>query len=185
MTLYQGKFRIASARLRDWDYRSRGWYFVTICTRNRANLLGEVIDQQVQLSRIGRIAESELQTLPSHYENVTVEEHVVMPNHVHAIIAIDGEHCFSPGPHMAFPIANTDYGFSPPKARSLSAIIRSFKAGVTRRSNEFAMEQMIWQPRFHDHLLRGDKVIEAVREYIRNNPANWAVDRDNANRSHS
>jgi putative transposase len=184
MALYQGKYRIESARLRGWDYRSRGWYFVTICTRNRANLFGEVVDQQVQLSRIGRIAASELQSLPNHYNNVTVDESVVMPNHVHAIIAIDGEHCFSPHAHMELPFADA-VAFGPPRPGSLSAIIRSFKAGVTRRVNEFAMEPVIWQARFHDHLLRGDRAIEAVREYIRNNPVNWVVDRENPDQSQS
>lgn len=185
MTLYQAKYRVESARLRGWDYRSRGWYFVTICTRNRANLFGEVIDQQVQLSRIGHIVASELQTLPKHYDNVTVDESVVMPNHVHTIIVIDGEHCFSPTAHMTLPFAATTSAFASPKAGSLSAIIRSFKSSVTRRCNEFAIRPVIWQARFHDHLLRGDKAIEAVREYSRNNPVNWSVDRENSNQTYS
>ena len=185
VTLYQDKYRIESARLREWDYRARGWYFVTICTHNRASLFGKVVDQQMQLSYIGRIAASELQILPSHYDNVTVDDSVVMPNHLHAIIAIDGEHCYSPTARMKLPFPNTPCAFAPPKAGSLSAIIRSFKAGVTRRVNESAMEQVIWQTRFHDHLLRGDKAIEAVREYIRNNPVNWAVDTENPRHSPS
>jgi hypothetical protein len=70
-------------------------------------------------------------------------------------------------------------GFASPQAGSLSAIVRSYKAGVTLKCRDLGLEQMIWQSRFHDHLLRGDGVISAVREYIRNNPANWGLDREN------
>jgi putative transposase len=179
MLLYQDKYRIESTRLRGWDYRSIGWYFVTICARSHAHIFGQVETGVVHLSPIGRIAESELQQLSHHYDNVQIDEHVVMPNHLHAIVMIGGEHRFSPDGQMSFPTSNTDSTFVPPKAGSLSAIIRSYKGGVTRRCHELGLEQVIWQTRFHDHLMRGDKVISAVREYIRNNPANWGVDREN------
>lgn len=179
MTLYQEKYRIESARLRDWDYSSRGWYFVTICAHGRARIFGEVVNCEVRLSRLGRIADSHLRTLPEHYSNVQVDAHVVMPNHVHAIIMIDGQHCFSPDATMRLRSPKTSSSFATPKAGSLSAIIRSYKAGVTLACRDLGLKQSIWQSRFHDHLLRGDKVISAVREYIRNNPANWEADKDN------
>jgi len=177
MAVYQEKYRVESTRLRDWDYRSRGWYFVTLCAQNHACVFGEVVDGEVQLSRVGLIAESELRLLPTHYDNVQVDAQVVMPNHVHTIVVIEGEHCFSPRARM-MPDANTASGFTSPKAGSLAAIIRSYKSGVTRRCQELGLN-IAWQSRFHDHLLRGDKVIAAVREYIRNNPMNWGVDREN------
>jgi putative transposase len=175
MTRYKEKYRIESTRLAHWDYRSRGWYFVTICTYQRKHLFGKVERGEVQLSQVGRIAESELESLSTHYSNVSVEEHVVMPNHVHAIIMIDGTHCFSPS--VTTNLSLDDHGV--PQRGSLSAIVRSYKAGVTRRCHESGLDQAIWQSLFHDHLLRGDKVIAAVREYIRNNPANWQQDKEN------
>jgi len=101
MTLYQEKFRAESSRLRGWDYRSRGWYFVTICAANHACIFGEVKNGGLRLSLIGEIAESELQALAFHYDNAQIVEHVVMPNHVHAIVMIDGEHRFSPTATMS------------------------------------------------------------------------------------
>jgi REP-associated tyrosine transposase len=177
--LYQGKYRIESARFRDWDYRSRGWYFVTICARKHACIFGDVADGEIQLSRVGRIAESELKSLHMHYNNVQIDSLVVMPNHVHALVAIEGEHCFSP--NLSPPTSSTtaDSGCRPPRAGSLSAIIRSYKAGVTRTCGALGLSTCIWQPRFHDHILRGDAVISAVRDYIRNNPANWSKDKEN------
>jgi REP element-mobilizing transposase RayT len=178
MTLFQAKYRIESTRFQDWDCRSRGWYFVTICTQRRRSILGRIAQDEVQLSPIGLIADSELRTLHNHYRNVQVDEHIVMPNHVHAIFMIDGEHCFSPDSGATVP-HRFKTSFTSPQAGSLSAIVRSYKAGVTVKCRELAIQQTIWQPRFYDHLLRGDKVISAVREYIRNNPADWPKDIEN------
>ena len=178
MTLFHNKYRIESTRLQGWDYRWRGWYFVTICTHNRRHILGTIVDNEVHLSAVGRIADVELRAVSTHYENVDVDEYIVMPNHVHAIFMIDGEHCFSPQ-KKAMPAWAPKRAFTSPEAGSLSAIVRSYKAGVTLKCRELGFRQEIWQPRFRDHLLRGDKVISAVREYIRNNPANWPKDKEN------
>jgi len=124
MTLFRNKYRIESTRLQGWDYRSRGWYFVTICTHNQRHILGTIVDNEVRLSAIGRIADVELRAVSTHYENVDVDEYIVMPNHVHAIFMIDGEHCFSPQVQakLAAPAVRSSIS---PKAGSLSAIVRS------------------------------------------------------------
>jgi len=179
VTLYQEKYRIESARLRGWDYRTRGWYFVTMCAQNRKCIFGQIVGSQVQLSRLGRIAESELQNVPCHYQNVQIDSFVVMPNHVHALIAIDGDYCFSSNTTHSSSADIAPSCFSPPRAGSLSAIVRSYKAGVTHRCRELGLRRDVWQPRFHDHLARGDGVISAIRDYICNNPANWAEDHEN------
>lgn len=178
MALYQQKYRIEPARLKAWDYSSRGWYFVTICCHQRAHIFGSIVDGTIHLSQPGRIADYDLRTLPSHYSNVDVIEHVVMPNHVHAIIFIDGEHRFSPIPQIGSKI-NHSRPLTPPGAGSLAAIIRSYKSGVTQKCHLLGLNLPVWQSRFHDHLLRGDKVISAVREYIRNNPTNWRMNNEN------
>lgn len=136
MTLYQDKYRIEPARYRGWDYRLRGWYFVTICTQQKARSLGEVVRGSVRLSQLGLIADSELRALSSHYKNVEVDSYLVMPNHVHAILMIEGEHAFSPNPKgLPQPMRIS------PAASSLSAIVRSYKAGVTRRSRELGFRE--------------------------------------------
>jgi REP element-mobilizing transposase RayT len=173
MTLYRGKYRIETTRYRWRDYRSRGAYFVTICSHDKKHIFGEVENDEVHLLPIGRIADRELRTLGSHYANVSVDSHVVMPNHVHAIIVIDGDHQFAPNP-----VALSPLGGISPAAGSLGAIVRSYKAGVTRRCHELGFPRGIWQPRFYDRIIRGDANISAVREYICNNPANWSHDPD-------
>jgi hypothetical protein len=135
MTLFQNRYRVESTRLKGWDYRSRGWYFVTICTRDRSCILGDVVAGAVQLSRIGRIAESDLKCVGDHYPNVRVDSFVVMPNHVHAIIFIDGDHAYTPNPIRRAPVAQ---GFGSPAAGSLATIVRSYKAGSHDNAESWA-----------------------------------------------
>ena len=98
MTLHENKYRIESTRLPGWDYRTPGWYFVTICVREHAELLGKVTEGTIHLSAAGEIASSDLRSLPEHYNEISVDCLIVMPNHVHAIFEIDGAHRFSPNP---------------------------------------------------------------------------------------
>ena len=174
MSLYQNKYRIETARNPCWDYSARGSYFVTICAQGRACIFGQIVEDKVQLSKIREVAERELQNLSAHYEKIEVPSCVVMPNHLHAIIAIEGEHRFSRDASVALSAKQHNAGFLSPSAGSLPAIVRSYKAGVTLQCRRLGYNQVIWQSRFHDHILRGDAGISAVSEYIRNNPVNWA-----------
>ena len=90
MALFRDKYRIESARLKGWDYRSAGHYFVTICTRNREHFFGEVAEGDMRLSPVGEIAVQFWAEIPSHHMGVELDGFVVMPNHVHGIIVIVG-----------------------------------------------------------------------------------------------
>src|SRR5207302_5413288 len=187
MTLYRNTYRIESTRLRDWDYGSPGWYFVTVCTQKRACFFGGIKNGNLKLSLAGQIADSELQNISFHYSNVRLDLAIVMPNHVHAIIAIDGRGCYSAGlgadgvpdvPKLGAP-ATPKFGALATKMLSLSSIVRSYKAGVTRLCKTDGFQNFAWQPRFYDHVLRTNASVNAVRDYIQNNPANWIHDKDN------
>jgi|HubBroStandDraft_6_1064221.scaffolds.fasta_scaffold485466_1 putative transposase len=97
-----------------------------------------------------------------------------MPNHLHAIIVIGGAHQYSPDP-AALPAADSVR----PQSGSLSAILRSFKAGVTYRCRALEIVNFAWQAGFHDHILRGNAAVNAVRDYIEKNPAHWEEDQEN------
>jgi hypothetical protein len=88
MTLFKGKYRVESTRLRGWDYASAGWYFVTLCTRNRECVWGEVVNGAVRLSPMGEIVAEEWRKTEQIRANVALDEWVIMPNHVHGIIVI-------------------------------------------------------------------------------------------------
>jgi putative transposase len=89
ISLFRGKYRIESARLKSWDYSWSGWYFVTVVVHDRACLFGEVKNDGVLLSRLGQEVEASWEEIPARHRNVELDEYVVMPNHVHGIIILN------------------------------------------------------------------------------------------------
>ena len=115
---------------------------------------------------------------PNRYLNISIDGFIVMPNHLHAIVVIDGHHRHSPNPETRIePFRN---GLViPPKAGSLPAIVRSYKAGVTRRCDAIGLKNFAWQAGFYDHIVRGNTALQAIRDYIGQNPTNWPQDPEN------
>jgi len=171
MTLFRNKYRIESARDATADYTAPGWYFVTICAHQRRCLLGRAVDGSIALTRAGAIAEVQIRSIPGHYSNVILDQFVVMPNHVHAIIVIDGLHSYSP--EITAPLLT-----GKPAAGSLGNVVGGYKAAVTRACRLAGIIDFAWQERFYDHILRTNTSVNAVREYIERNPQNWIEDPD-------
>jgi putative transposase len=88
MTLFKNKYRVATTRLKGWDYRTAGYYFVTICTRNREHFFGEITYGVVCLSPLGETTAKFWAEIPSHHTGVELDEYVIMPHHIHGIIMI-------------------------------------------------------------------------------------------------
>jgi len=168
VTRFAGKYRIESTRLKDWDYSSPGYYFVTICTRKFDPIFGDVTQGRVELSEVGKIAKKFWIEIPSHFPNVGLDEFVIMPNHVHGIVLIKSQHVETQ--HAA--------SLQKPKPGSLSTIIRSYKSALTRWSRRNGHPTFVWQPRFYDHIIRTDKSLHEIREYMRDNPIKWNLDQD-------
>ncbi|MCU0343131.1 MAG: hypothetical protein MUF28_04845 [Ignavibacterium sp.] len=119
MNLFKNQFRKESIRLKSWDYRNSGWYFVTINTNNHREYFGKVMNGRVVLSEVGRIAEINLLEIPKHYPLTELDSFIIMPNHIHGIIIIN----------------NVETGHAPSlllKHPSLGNIIGSYKSAVTR-----------------------------------------------------
>lgn len=175
MTLFRNKYRVESARKPHWDYTLPGWYFVTICTQNRRPYFGRVIQEAMILSALGDYAFECWKEIPAHHKNVSIDEFVVMPNHVHGIIMIGGPDR-PPQLHRRGEIRRLP-GLSEvhPRPGSLGAVVGSFKSAVSRwcRSQQLVFA---WEARFHDRIIRGRNSLKAVREYIRDNPKNWHKD---------
>ena len=191
---YQNKYRIASARMKNYDYASNGAYFVTIVTKNREHFFGNIVDGKMVLNEIGEIVCDEWSKTPKIRPdmNLTMVEFVVMPNHIHGIIYI-GENEFNTN-SVARGCRDAMHGVSTtnneyknkfePQRKNLSSIIRGFKSAVTinvrllgamnRVSTDFA-----WQPRFHDRIIRNENELNRIRNYIVKNPEMWGRDRNN------
>jgi len=180
MTLFKRRFRIQSARLPGWDYASAAWYFVAVCTGGRKPFLGEVVEGEVELYAVGRIVAEEWARTPEVRANVELDEWVIMPNHVHGIVIIRAR----PSVETSRRDVSTDTTPSSPrlprlKPGSPGAIIGQFKSVSTKRLRGAGYSDFAWQPRFYDHVIRGDDSLAEIRQYIRNNPVKWALDKDN------
>jgi REP element-mobilizing transposase RayT len=175
-------------RLPDYDYSEIGYYFVTICTKGKKCCFGDVVERKVRLSGIGEVVKKYWLEIPEHFEDVRVDEWVVMPNHVHGIIVIEKHKCrnetwYASRRNMINHVP-TNHGIknNPMKlgAISLGRIIRWFKGRVKYEVGKLSNQKhFAWQSRFYDHVIRNEKSLGEIREYIRNNPMKWELDREN------
>lgn len=178
MTKYKGTYRTETTRLKNWDYASPGYYFITICTQDHKPFFGQVKDDQMLLSPLGGMAETYWSEIPAHFANATLDEFIIMPNHVHGIVIIQ-EESVETQHAVSLQKPSTPRKFSSMQPGSLSAIIRSYKSAVTRWARTNGYAEFAWQRRFYDHIIRNDKSLRSTREYIRDNPLKWALDKNN------
>jgi putative transposase len=162
-------------RLKGFDYRSNHAYFVTICTRDRECILGTVDVDVVRPTRRGLVVQDCWNNLRAHHPQIELDAFVVMPNHIHGIICIVGDDVAAT---PASPIPRRAKG---PKSGSLSAIIGLYKSAVTRQVNRLrpGAGTGLWQPNFYEHVVRNDRALELIRDYILTNPARWHEDEHN------
>lgn len=151
-------------RLSSYDYSQNGLYFVTICTKAKKCYFGNVIDDKIKLNEYGKITQKVLIKLPNHYNNIIIDEYVIMPNHVHIIIEIND---------------NVGTGLKPvPTQHGLSEIIRGFKTFSSRKINDTKPKNKFeWQRSFYDHVIRQNESLNKIREYIMINPQEWNKDK--------
>ncbi len=184
MSLFNNKYRIETTRLQNWNYAWNSKYFVTIVTKNHKHFFGKITDKQMHFSKIGIIAFEYWNDIPKHFPFVTLDEFCIMPNHIHGIIVIDNK---TGNTHTLRDVAcnvstnesnSNKMSVISPKPCSLSTIIRSFKSAVTKFANE---NNYIfgWQSRFYEHIIRNERSLNRIRNYIRNNPLNWKNDKFN------
>lgn len=194
---YKNKYRITSTRLKDWDYRNNGSYFITICTGNRKHFFGEIENNDNQktmvLNEIGIFAENFWIEIPKHFPFVELGNFIVMPNHIHGILIInslqnDNENslqCNESNKKLKTinneslqcnDSTNTYFSEISPKSGSISTIIRSYKSAVTKNAR-FINSNFNWQSKFYDIIIKNSISFERIQTYIENNPSNWKEDK--------
>ncbi len=169
-----------TSRLAGRDYSRRGCYYVTICTRDRACLFGEVRDGEMRLNGYGQIARDEWHRSADIRAELALDAFVVMPNHVHGIVFIDGQEGDPPVAPTLVP---------GPRPRSLGSFIAGYKSSVTRRiarahtgvgatggSPSLGKPKTVWQRNYHDHIVRNGNGLTRIRRYIQANPREWETD---------
>ena len=172
-------------RLKNHDYSLNGYHFVTVCSKNRNNIFGEYkyvgeglassrnmsARNNVQLTIIGQIIDNQWNDIENQYDNVDLDQYTIMPNHLHGILVVDKNDI------------NKRADARP--APTISDIVCSFKSKCTVeylkhiKQNNLNVSSKIWQRSFYDHIIRTERSLNAIREYISNNPVNWEQDIDN------
>lgn len=164
--LFRNKYRIESTRLKYWDYTNSGYYFVTICTKNRECWFGEIINNKMQPNHYADIVCNQWRWLENQYAYIHLDQNIVMPDHTHAIIQINKPVETGRDLSLQSPSAGQSQR---PKIKSLSELIGAFKTTSSKQIHRAGLPEFIWQSRFYDRIIRSEKELNNVREYIRNN----------------
>ena len=178
-----------SIRLKGYYYSQTGAYFVTICARNKECLFGQIKDTEMLFNEYGESVMKCWDATPSHFPHVETDEFIAMPNHVHGIVFINncrGE-VSSPFSEVVAPdskIRTTPIqgGETPPlRKTTLGQIVAYFKYQSAKHINDIRNTPgvPVWQRNYHEHIIRNEKELQSIREYIVNNPMQWELDTEN------
>lgn len=183
------RYRRRNLRLKRYDYSLTGYYFLTICTEQRQCLFGDIANGTMELNLMGLAVERVWRAIPEHFPLAVLDEYVVMPNHVHGIIKLmpqsgsampkefQSSMCSA---NSVLPSKRTSPRRGPARG-SISAIVGAFKSTAARRINELrdAPTRSIWQRNYYEHIIRSERSLLRIREYVTNNPLRWTLDRLN------
>ena len=137
-------------RIIEYDYSKEGMYFITICIKNRLELLGEIKNiNYMELTQEGIIVKESIKQIEKRYINVEIDEYVIMPNHIQMILAVKNK-----------------------TKVTISRMIKQYKAYVSKK-----VGYAIWQKSFYEHIIRNEKEYIKIKDYIKNNIRNWKEDR--------
>jgi REP element-mobilizing transposase RayT len=159
-----------SLRLKDHDYTSEGAYFLTICTFERFCIFGEIKSGKMALNDAGNIVQQCWQDIERKYTCTTLDQYIIMPNHIHGIILINKN------------VGATHWvarnRMNGPLPGSIGTIIGQFKPKAAKRINALrnTPTTFVWQRNFYEHIIRNDKDLMRIQQYILNNPTNWEKD---------
>jgi len=148
-------------RLKYYDYSKNGYYFVTICTKDKKPLLGKIVGRDahipphIVLSDIGKIVDKYINNANIVYNFITIDKYVIMPNHIHLIVKFE------------FPLDGGMWASRP----TVNTIVRSIKTLTTKE-----IGYSIWQSSYYDHVIRNQHSYEEIWKYIDDNPLKWHLD---------
>jgi len=162
-----------SIRLKNYDYSQAGAYFVTLCIQNRECVLGEIIDRNMHLSPVGENVLLQWTNLPQRFAGLELDVFVVMPNHFHSIISINPV-----GAPLAAPYFVSNEKGAASSAPTVGKILRAFKSISAIEGNRLLnrSNQPFWQRNYWEHVIRNEKELMTLRQYILSNPAQWELD---------
>jgi REP element-mobilizing transposase RayT len=194
-----------SIRLQDYDYSSEGAYFVTMCTQNRECLFGEIVNGEMILNEYGKIVQQCWNDLSNHYDNIELDAYVIMPDHFHGIIFIVSVGAIHELPRQRQHELPRQRQHELPRQRQhelprlnqhelprqqqkqrqqqrrkmlLPKIVGRFKMNSAKQINQMRNTPgiSVWQRNYYERIIRDDKSLQNIRNYIINNPLKWYYD---------
>jgi len=169
-----------SIRLREYDYSTVGAYFVTVCVNGRECLFGDCVDGDMRVNDAGRMVVEWWLKLPERFPQVSLDEFVIMPNHVHGIVCIiDADVSDTVGAIHELPLHRVP-SRQQRRTMLLPKIVGYFKMNTAKHINLMRNNPgvPVWQRNYYERVIRDDNQLAAIREYIANNPVNWAEDEE-------
>ncbi len=175
-----------SIRLKEYDYSKNGIYFITICTHNRENLFGEIIDGKMIINDAGKMVEKEILKTNEIRENIKIEEYIIMPNHIHFLIEIV-EVLLLAHPNITKnnSINNkTDIEericqqqTHTMQSNTIGSIVNHIKSKITKWYRQNTDIYCVWQRNYYENIIKNEEMYQKVSEYIKNNPQKWTDDK--------
>lgn len=166
-------------RLQRYDYSRAGAYFVTVCSQIRQCLFGDIAAGAMRLSPLGRIVKEQWNVIPQRFPVVELDEFVAMPNHLHGIFVIVGAPLAG-----AQGVTERDTRATARVAPTVGDIIGAYKSLCVHHCLKWIKPQApnrilgkLWQRNYWEHIIRHDRELHEIREYINNNPAQWQLDK--------
>ena len=173
-----------SIRLKGYDYSLEGLYFITICCQNRICRFGTIENGKMVLNEYGINAHNEWVNTPKIRPNVELGEFIIMPNHIHGIIAITDRPPIRRGelhspllnsPQRSFLMGECNSPLRSP-SQTVGAIVRGYKSSVTKQLGLLGFNEKLWQRNYYEHIIRNDQSFQNITEYIITNPLKWDND---------
>ena len=149
-------------RLNHYDYSTAGAYYITICTHNRRCLLSQIVGRglapaEIRYSAYGQISQEQLFLLEERYPFVKIDQYVIMPNHIHAVLILSNTTETAPRP-------------------TITDVVCAYKSLTTRACKKVQPIDKLFQTSFYEHVIRGREDYDEIAEYIVNNPKQWELD---------
>ena len=169
------RHRRRSLRLKRYDYTQAGAYFVTIVVRGKLPLFGVVADGKMQLNAAGEMVQQIWDEMSNRFPSIVMDTFIAMPNHIHGIIIV-GAPLVGARPFNDETITKVQLGDVVGAFKSLTTVeyTRSVRSGGWT-----PFHGRLWQRNFYEHIVRTDESLERIRQYILDNPVQWAFDREN------
>jgi len=189
------RYKIKSSKLNNWNYSNPGKYFITICAYKKNNFFGKIENNKIRLKEMGLVAKSNWLEITRHFDNIKLDEFVVMPNHIHGIIEVLKDNGIGRAKRAQDNVKTLEIGvethnyaslhgvpkidfrkISQKSTQTIPKIIRIYKGSVQKYANDNKIF-FGWQPRYFDEVIFDDRRYHQIKNYIKNNRDNWVKDK--------